>query len=395
MEQPMTPYKRRELLYFGLAIAIPSLFFLTLPWNPGHTSRQYVDHFFGADVWRVYLNIIGSDEVRNYRDKVHPYFSLFAITTAKSGKLLGTEGGEFLAYRSIFGTAGVFLFWLFIYRCTYIINAFASVALLLSTMTVRIWSILPESYIFGFFTLMLGLNLARARSNCAATLIATMSGTITNASLGILYMLQGMKTLEWKRTIFVFAIAVLLLSSLQKSLYPTSVHFFDVFALREEARYVNRSLSRLPYRAYDFVYSGFVLPLPETSEGKLRTQQMWASFVANYDVGYDNRQALTIVASVLAITIFLLAALANFIKLADMQDVGALVAGFIIFEFLLHLSYGNEPFLYSYHFLPFLVIFMALYLPGERARPLLLGLLAICLQEANFGQWPRFQQMFG
>src|SRR5689334_11419114 len=152
----MAPYRGRELLYFALALAIPALFFLTLPWNPDYTSRQYLDHFFGADVWRVYLNLIGSDEVTNYRDKVHPYFSLFAVTTAKTGKILGVEGGEFLAYRSIFGTAGSFLFWLLIYRHTSAINAFASVALLLSTMTVRVWSILPESYIFGFFTLMLG-----------------------------------------------------------------------------------------------------------------------------------------------------------------------------------------------------------------------------------------------
>lgn len=389
----MTPHRGRELLYFGLAIAIPALFFLTLPWNPDYTTRQYSGHFFAADVWRVYQNIIGSDEARNYRDKVHPYFSLFAITTAKSGRLLGTEGGEFLAYRSIFGTAGVFLFWLFIYRCTTAINAFSSVALLLSTMTVRVWSILPETFIFGFFTLMLGLNLARAGRSCAATFLVTLSGTTTNCFLGILYILQRIRTLDWKRTIFTVTFGVLLLSSIQKSLYPTSVHFFDFFALREEGRYVNRSLSQLPFRAFDFVYSGFVVPLPEAIDGSLRTETMWARFVENYDVGYDNRQTLAIVAALLAITAFLLAALANFIKSANVQEVGALVAGFIVFEFILHLSYGNEPFLYSYQFLPFLIIFIALYLPGEKARPLLVAFLAICLQEANFGQWYRFQQM--
>jgi hypothetical protein len=214
----MPPYRGSELLYFALALAIPALFFLSLPWNSDYTTEQYRGHFFGSDVSRVYLNLIGSDEASNYRDKVHPYFSLFAITIAKTGKLLGTEGGEFLAYRSIFGTAGVFLFWLFVYRCTSPINAFASLALLLSTMTVRIWSILPESFLFGFFTLMLGLNLARAGTSCAATFIVTLSGATTNCWLGVLYTLQRMRTLDWKRMILVVAIAVLLLSSFQKSL---------------------------------------------------------------------------------------------------------------------------------------------------------------------------------
>ena len=393
MQQYMTPARRHELLYFALATAIPALFFLTLPWSVDYTSREHTGYFFNADVWRVYHHVIDSGEVSHYRDKVHPYFSLFAVTAAKTGKLLGTEGGEFLAYRSIFGTAGIFLFWLFIYRSTSVINAFASLALLMSTMTVRVWSIVPESFIFGFFTLMLGLNLARAQRSCAATLLVTLSGTTTNCFLGILYTLQKIRALDWRRTIFIVALAVLLLSSLQKSLYPTSVHFFDLFALREEQRYVNRSLSQVPFRAFDFVYSGFVLPLPESVDSPLSTEKLWSRFVETYDAGYDNRQTLTILAGLLAITAFLIAALVNFIRSAAWHDPGALVAGFIVFEFILHLSYGREPFLYSYQFLPFLIIFVALYLPGRSVRPLLLAFLAICLQEANFGQFYRFQQM--
>lgn len=384
----------RELLYVVIALATPALFFTTLSWNPTLAGRPYIEHFFGSDVWRVYANLTLSDEVTNYRDKVHPYFSLFAVTVARLGRFLGTEGGEFLVYRAAFGTAGVFLFWLFLYRCTSLLTAFASVALLLSTMTVRVWSTLPESYLFGFFTLMLGLNLARTGRYPVAVLIATMSGTVTNAAFGILYILQRMRTLEWQKTLFTLAVAVLLLSSLQKSLYPTSVHFFDVFALREERKYIVKSLSPLPFRAFDFVYSGFVLPLPDTVDDKLTTQKMWTRFVARYDVGYDNRHALTVIAAVMAITAYLGAALFCFVKSARIQDVGTLVAGFIMFQFLLHLAYGNMPFLYSYHFLPFLIVFMALYLPGGKAKPILLALLAICLHEANFSQWERFQQMF-
>ena len=390
----MRALDRRELLSFAIALAIPALFYSGLPWNPVLASRQYLDVFFGADVSRVFANLTNSDEVTHYRDKVHPYFSLLGVTIARSGKLLGMEGGEFLVYRTVFGTAGVLLFWLCIYRCTCALSAFASVALLLSTMTVRVFSILPETHLLGFATLMLGLNLSRIGGNPAAAFIATLSGTVTNAALGVLYLLQRAATLDWRRTIFTSVIAVLLLSSLQKILYPTSVHFFDILALREEQRYINTSLRDLPFRAFDCVYSGFVLPLPETIEGKIWTKMLWARFAQSYDVGYDNRHTLTILAAMVAITAYLAVALFRFVKSVNLHDVGALVAGFIILQFLLHMAYGHQPFLYSYNFLPFLIIFVALYLPGQTVRPVLLALLSICLLEANFLEWERFQRMF-
>jgi hypothetical protein len=385
---------RRELLYFAIAIAVPALFYGTLPWNPDLASMRYRDFFFDGDVPRVFANLTDSDAISHYRDKVHPYFSLLAVTVARSGRFLGTEGGEFLVYRTVFGTIGVFLFWLFIYRCTSALTAFASVVLLLSTMTVRIWSILPETYLLGFATLMAGLNLARVGGNCAATLIVTLSGTVTNSALGLLYMLQRARTLDWKKTILTLVIAVLLLSALQKALYPTSVHFFDIFALKEEQRYIGKPLAQLPFRVFDFVYSGFVLPLPEAVDGNISSLKLWSSFAANYAAGYDNRQVLTIVAAVLAITAFLIIALIRFARSANVGDVGVLVAGFLLFQLLLHLAYGVAPFLYSYHFLPFLIIFVALYLPGKIVKPVLLTLLAICLLEANFAEWDRFQALF-
>jgi hypothetical protein len=390
----MQSLQRRELLYFAIALAVPVAFFSFLPWNIDHVAKQYMDRFFGADVWRVYQYLIDSDTLQHSRDMVHPYFSLFAGTVAKSGRLLGTEGGEFLAYRTIFGSVGVFLFWLFIYRCTSAINAFSAVALLLSTMTVRVWSIVPETYIFGFCTLMIGLNLARINGNCPATFIVTLAGTITNGALGVFYALQRIGTFDWKKAIFIVLIVIFMLSALQKNLYPTVSHFFNVVALQNEKQYVHWAPSRLPFKTFDFLYSGFVLPLPEDYDGEIATTNFWRAFILGYDVGYGTRQAFAIALSVLIITACLVGALANFVRTAKLRDVGTLVAGFIAFQFVLHSVYGYEPFLYSFHFLPFLIIFMALYLPGERMKALILAGLAICIQDANFDQWNRFQQLF-
>ena len=115
---------------------------------------------------------------------------------------------------------------------------------------------------------------------------------------------------------------------------------------------------------------------------------------ADICAGYDNRQVVTILAAIIAITAFLIIALFRFIRSAHLRDVGALVAGFLLLQLLLHLLYGAGPFLYSSHFLPFLIIFVALDFPGRNVRPVLLPLLALCLLEANFEEWGRFQRMF-
>ena len=48
---------RRELLYFAIALTVPALFYSTLPWNPALATREYLDAFFGADTVRVVANL--------------------------------------------------------------------------------------------------------------------------------------------------------------------------------------------------------------------------------------------------------------------------------------------------------------------------------------------------
>ncbi len=56
---------------------------------------------------------------------------------------------------------------------------------------------------------------------------------------------------------------------------------------------------------------------------------------------------------------------------------------FIVFQFLLHLVYGDvSPFLYSYHFTPILIIFVVLNLPGVYGTIWAL-MMAVLLQRTN------------
>ena len=234
----------RELTYFAIALTIPALFFSTLPWNPDFATWEYLDAFFGADIPRVFALPGDSDAVDHYRDRVHPYFSLLGVTSPNreavgdGGRRIPCVSHHFWHRRRV----SVLAFPLSLHL---VLTAFAAVVLLLSTLTVRIWSTLPETYLLGLATLMLGLNLARVGGNAAVTLMVTLSGTITNAALGLLYMLQiareayGLEEDDPHSWHYGDFSAIIL--SLQKVLYPTSVHFFDIFALREEQRSISAS----------------------------------------------------------------------------------------------------------------------------------------------------------
>ena len=240
---------------------------------------------------------------------------------------------------------------------------------------------------------MLGLNLARIRGNPATTFIATLSGTVTNAALGMLYMLQkadvGLEKNDLRHCDCGTA-------ALQRPEDPVSNvrAFLRLFALRGERSYVHPSLWDMPFGAFDFVYSGFVFRCRKPSRARSSPRKLWATFAQSYDVGYDNRQALTILAAMVTITAYLAIALFRFIRSINLRDVGALVAGFIILA-VPSPSGVRAPTVTVLLQLPALLDHLhgPLFPRPTRAAgaPLF---LALCLLEANFVEWGRFQRMF-
>lgn len=388
------PQNRHETIYFLFAILIVFAYFSSLPWSQEHSSRYFMDHFFGADVWRVMENLKDSADVTHYRDKVHPYFSLFAVTISKLGGLTSIAGAEFFIYRVVFGSLGCFLFWLFIYRESSVLISFSCLALLLSTMAVRVWSALPETFIFGFFTLMLAINLIRQKANPIAVFVVTFSGTITNAFMGVLYFWRNSKFDEdLIKKLGILVVVLGILSVLQKNIYPTSVSLFSFFWLNEGG-YLGQSLSNIPFRAFDFIYSGFVLPSPETAIKPITSYELWRIFFEGGFTIIELRQTGFVLLSISLITLLLFYSLYAFLKKRENDDSRLIIIYFIAYQFVLHLVYGDTPFLYSYHFLPLLIIYMVLNLPKNIITPIMIILLSASLQEANFGNWARFSQAF-
>jgi hypothetical protein len=375
--------KEKNIFIIFLGILIPFLYFISLDWSPSSSTKEMMDMFFDADCWRIMENLKDSDLASHYRDKVHPYFSIFAVTTAKLGIFFGMENFEF--YKVVFGTFGVFLFWFFLFKETSLLLSFSAMMLLLSTVTVRVWSTLPETFIFGFFTLMLGLNLIRKNIKIEYVWLVTISGTITNVALGLLYAIGEIKT---KKDLYYligkFLVLALLISIIQKNIYPTSVYFFDFFALKEEASYINLSLKAVPFRAFDFFISGFIMPLPDTLSLPIYSKDIWKYFFHDFLIAPKRVVVLTVL-SIFIISAILCSSLFTFLKRETPNKIGVLIALFILFQLFLHLVYGDAPFLYSYHYIPFLILFITLYQPEKIkvAMPLIFLILSITIQDVN------------
>ena len=76
-------------------------------------------------------------------------------------------------------------------------------------------------------------------------------------------------------------------------MYPTSGHFFDIWEFREEGNYVSSRLANVPFRIFDFLYSGFVLPLPSAQSLPISTRDVWLSFFdgANLSIRFSGLEA--------------------------------------------------------------------------------------------------------
>ena len=347
---------------FFLAFLIPFLYFLNLNWDANSTinSRDSMSVYFGAEVARVISNLEDSNEYTHYRDRTHPYFSILAVSVSKIGVYLGYQNLAFPIYKLIFGTLGCFLFWFFIFKKTNSVQAFVSLALLMSCMSFRVWTAIPETFLFSFFTLMVALNLMLLKTKPEFTLLATLAGTITNLVLGFVHLILVCKNRKLIFKIMLsFSLIAITTSIIQQSIYPTSGYFFDFLGQKEELGYVTRNLNNTQFRLFDFLVSGFIIPLNNQITLPVSTEKLWQSFYSVELFSFKLMTYLTIIVIALLISSYLISLYA-FYKQKNKDPINQSILIFLGFELVLHLFYGDSPFLYSLNFTPLIIIFMSI-----------------------------------
>lgn len=394
----MIKIRSRLILIYALALLIPFLYFINLDWNATSfvNSHESMNIYFGADVARVVDNLEDNAATSHYRDKVHPYFSLIAVSVAKIGVYFGYTNYAFPIYRLIFGTLGVFLFWLFIYKNTNTFQAYASLALLFSSMSFRVWSAIPETFLFSFFTLMCALNLMRLKLKPEFILLATLAGTVTNLVLGLLHLILTHinKQLIFKITLSFFFMAIAA-SIIQQSIYPTSIFFFDLLSHKEELNYIAKDFGVDEFRLFDFFISGFIVPLNNEISLPITTANLWQRFYT-VDLMASKKMTLLTISTITILVAAYLTSLFAFFKQFDKNTISLSILYFIVFELVLHLFYGDAPFLYSLNFTPLIIVFMSLNQPEKMKSfaPYCFIFLALLIQRFNFFEPKLFAKYF-
>ncbi len=386
------------LSIYALALLIPLIYFSNLDWDANSfvNAHENMNTYFGADVARIVDNLEDNERTSHYRDKVHPYFSLVAVSVSKLGVYFGYANYAFPIYKLIFGTLGVFLFWLFIYKSTSTFQAFASVTLLFSSMSFRVWSALPETFLFSFFTLMLALNLMRLKLKPEFILLATLAGTVTNLVLGLTHLILTVKNKQLIFNIMLsFTFMAVAAAIIQQSIYPTSVFFFDVLSHKEELSYIVKDFNVVGFRLFDFFISGFIVPLNKEIVAPITTDNLWQRFYAVDFLATKKMTLLTLSTFTVLITAYLMS-LGAFFNSIKKSIISQSILYFIGFELVLHLFYGDTPFLYSLNFTPLIIVFMSLHQPEKikAYAPYLFVLLALLIQRFNFFEPNLFAKYF-
>ena len=384
----MQKTNNQSLIKYVLAFLIPLIFLLSLKWNADSAMNLFenMDMYFDSDVARVISNLEDNGKISHDRSRTHPYFSIFAVTVSKAGVYLGIQNVAFPIYKLVFGTLGAFLFWLFVYKNTNTMQAFASLTLLLCTMSFRVWAAVPETFLFSFFTLMLALNLMQLKAKPEYVLLSTLAGTTTNLFLGLVHLL-----LEYKnktvilKILLSFILLAIMLAIIQQAIYPTAAHFFDIYAQKKELKHFVESLSSTQFRVFDFFISGFIVPLSSEIKLPVTTASLWQEFFSVTFLSSKRMMLLTMLTMSTLVLTYLMALYA-FIKSNHKSTISKSILIFIGFELILHLVYGADPFLYSLNFTPLIIIFMSLHQP-EKLKPFvpfLMVFLALLVQRFNF-----------
>ena len=355
---------RTLLPYLALGaglLLLSGLLSLAIP----YVARQTIDIWLGADVPRVIHDM--TDPLADHkRTIVHPIFPLLLLPIG--GLLAKLTSSQGIAAQLIISLSaaitGILLFattrnlgiksidaWL-------LIGAFAS-----SSAFIFWWSI-PETFPIGSLSILIPFYLLSRQEHRLKAWTLALAGslaiTTTNVSAGIVALFFSKQRKNFVKILLLAVLLILALSFLQKSYLPSAKYFFGG-SVATEQRFIPKStdpLGSFPGRALDFaVYTGVV-----PGEPVRWVEGMYFPFGLNLLGGFRAIPAISWIALLAIGSIELFHNFrSNFTK--------ALFV-FLVSQFVLHMVYGDQPFLYSAHFLPEFILLISLgFQPGaSRAR---------------------------
>jgi hypothetical protein len=372
-----------------------ALYYQMLQINPQIiTDRNLQDVWFESDLPRVFANLTDRSS-DNSRLSVHPLFSLLTYPLTRGlGVVLRAD--LLTATRLLMAlTSAVCLGTLFsllrLIGCRRLDAALLTVLPLVSA-AARFFLVVPETYGFGLLTILGAMVMAAlAPTQTIASLwyvamsALTMTITITNWMAGILATAVNFGWQQTRRITTDAFCVVVLLWGVQKMLFPSAAFFLGS---REESKQILRAGSGGIWgTSQSFIFHTMVMPAIRVTDSGysdtpalMHTQASWLGSGSIWGVG-----AVIVWAALLGLGLWALFTLKQQPRFR--LFLGAPIAG----QYLLHVVYGKETFLYSLHFLPLLITLVALSFL-TRLRPIALILVSVLIISAGINNSLQYQK---
>jgi len=252
-----------------------------------------------------------------------------------------------------------------------------------------------ESYIFSAFCLLLFLWLLSRKASLlwlAASGVLTLGITVTNFGQQVLMDLSVQRNLNRLAALIVIVVAAGATANiLAHSFYPTTDYFFLPHNMLTEKKYAQTiDARRISLMTEDLLVYNVVAPQPyfHTREQSKPRFNFLPGSIAQYP--WFGWPALGFWLAACALALFQFAR--NLRRDTPAGHLSLALLGCLAFNFVLHLNYGVEPFLYSADWTYALVLFVTLNL-GAMAKyrwfsPALLALLAtVFVNQVWFVYW--------
>ncbi len=357
-------------------------------------NRQIQDVWFESDLPRVFANLTDRSS-DNTRLSVHPLFSLLTFPFTKILHVLlrtdlVTTARIIIAMTSAFCMGALFSL-LRLIGCRRL-DATLLVMLALVSAAGRFWLVSPETYVFGLFTILLAMILVvLAQKQVFSPLwyvivsALTLSMTITNWMIGILATVINFGWRESRRITTDAFCLVVLLWGVQKMFFPSAAFFLGS---REEGRRVLLSGSGgFLGVTQSFIFHTMVMPAIKILESGYSDTPA----IMHTQPSLPGSGSIWGVVAVLLWAVLLgLGGWALF-TLKEQGRFRLFLGGAIAGQYLLHLVYGKETFLYALHFLPLFIALVALSLL-TRLRLLTLFLVGALIISAGINNAQQFQK---
>jgi hypothetical protein len=382
-------HHRVDLIIISLLLVLASL----MSWIGSHQVNPVIiedrakDVWFGADIARVFHHMATRPAAHN-RLNVHPLFSLVTYPFVYFFMLLRFPKMEAVrAFTTV--TAGLWVGLLYVtlrlIGCRRLDAALLSVLALTSAGFI-FWTTVPESYLFGSFTMLGALCFVawtqyQQRSQWWYVVIsaATLTITTTNWMAGIF---MAFASFAWRKAAWITVqslLLVIVLWPIQKFFFRSAEFFIG--GMRED-RYIWQDTAGGPLRVLSgFFYHSVIMPGIYILSPHPRRPD-WPLMSVQFAL--PGSGGIWGMIAVILWTVFLGLGIWACWRHREQTRARLVLAGILLGQLALFLVYGDETLLYALQIMPFLIVVCAfLTLTPFRLVALTLSVLLIITTGVN------------